>query len=147
MWFKFPKGTKRINVQQQDFGVEAQDEKGGAYFRAPNHFAGLILALPGFAAAEPPAGAPPDLPKADPLRDGAIADLSKRLEAAQHELQGLRSSYNTLQASLTSAQNANKTLAEQAKKAQTELEALRSWAEDAGVELGAAPVAQKSKKG
>jgi hypothetical protein len=90
VWFKFPKGAESISVEQQSFGIEAKDAEGGCYFRAPNHFAAKILGIPGFITAEPPEGSPADLPLSDPLRDGAISELSRENDGLKQELQQLR---------------------------------------------------------
>ena len=61
MWFQFPEGTTEISVQQMNFKPEFEDKFGGKYFRAPDHFAPIILALPKFkAVADMPEGAPED---------------------------------------------------------------------------------------
>lgn len=90
MWFKFPQGQNRISLQQMNFKSEASDESGNQFFRAPDHFAGIILDQPGYTVAEPPKGAPADLPKPDsaeanviPLLTGQIKDLQVKLEAAE----------------------------------------------------------------
>lgn len=90
MWFEFPKGTDQINVQLQEFRTEFTGEDGREYFRAPDHFAGIILDLPGFKSVRPPEGAPEDLPKADPLRDGAINQLGSQNEALKMENESLK---------------------------------------------------------
>jgi len=102
MWFRFPPGASGCQVQLQNFAVEVTDREGRGYFRAPNHFAALILDMPGYAAAEPPedANAPADLPQPDPLRDGAIASLGAELERSRSELQTLREDSNVLRAAL-----------------------------------------------
>lgn len=91
MWFEAPAGFGGISVQRQEFVPEIKDEEGRVYFRAPDHFAPLILNVGGFKIVEkPPADFPEDLPRADPLRDGAIAQLSKEGEAQKLEMKGLR---------------------------------------------------------
>ena len=95
MWFRMPEGCGGISVERQEFFPEIRDEKGFGYFRAPNHFAPRILMNKGFVAVErPPEGAPEDLPNADPLRDGAISDLTKTVDALKLEAGGLRSDLN-----------------------------------------------------
>ncbi len=89
MWFSMPDGCGGITVELQAFDVEIRDDNGKGYFRAPDHFAPRILSIPGFAMAEPPAGAPDDLPKADPLRDGAISELTRRGAAQDIEIKSL----------------------------------------------------------
>ena len=90
MWFAFPVGYERISVERQEFAPEFTDDKGRHYFRAPNHFAPMILAIKGFAQAEPPTDLA-DLPQADPLRDGAISQLTKENEALKLENTNTRS--------------------------------------------------------
>lgn len=110
MWFQFPKGAESISVQQQQFSIEASDEEGRGYFRAPDHFAGLILDVPGFSAKEPPNTDLPDLPKADPLRDGAIGDLGRKLDASQTETRELREDLNRVSAELRAMADENRAL-------------------------------------
>ena len=86
MWFRYPVGMTGISVAQNEYGVEATDADGRAYFRAPDHLANVILDLPGFnVVSEPPPGAPPDLPKADLERDTAIERLAKQVDALKQE--------------------------------------------------------------
>jgi len=90
MWFKFPEGTTQISIEQQIFTAESEDKDGNAYFRAPDHFAPIILGLGGFTRAtedQLPKDAPADLPKSDPERAAAIDVLS-----ADHA--ALRDRYN-----------------------------------------------------
>jgi len=89
VWFRFPPGTREISVQQQNFFPEAKDENGHDCFRAPDHFASLILDLPGFGEGKP-IGNPEDLPKVDPLRDGAIAQLAGQVEGLKVENESLK---------------------------------------------------------
>lgn len=91
MWFQLPEGCGGITVERQEFMPEFRNDKGTAYFRAPDHFAPRILALKGFVAVQQPEGAPEDLPKEDPARDGAIEELTRNLEAQRIEVQNLRS--------------------------------------------------------
>lgn len=91
MWFSMPSGCGGITVERQEFVPEITDDRGVAYFRAPNHFATKILALKGFVSVvDLPEGAPADLPKEDPLRDGAIEELTNTVEAQKIEIQNLR---------------------------------------------------------
>ena len=98
MWFAFPEGTDAITVQLQEFHVEAKDEQGREYFRAPDHFAAIILDLPGFKTAKPPEGSPADLPLADPLRDGAIGQLTSQIDALKAENESLKAAHVTSRA-------------------------------------------------
>ena len=91
MWFSFPQGAESITVEHQTFSTELTYE-GKRYFRAPDHFAPRILAIGGFAIVRDlPADAPEDLPKADPLRDNAIVELTNTTEALKVEVQNMRS--------------------------------------------------------
>lgn len=90
MWFKFPPETYQINVEQQNFVVEAEDKDGNRYFRAPDHFAPTILSLPGFSKADRPEGGPEDLPKVDPQRADEVESLAAELQSARDENQLLR---------------------------------------------------------
>ena len=47
MWFSFPQGTTALSCNQQQF-VPEHTADGVNYFRAPSHFAPIILDLPGF---------------------------------------------------------------------------------------------------
>jgi hypothetical protein len=87
MWFKMPKGCGGISVERQEFGVEFTDNDGGNYFRAPDHFAPMIIGMGmGFTAVDQPPNAPDDLPKADPVRDNAIAQLTGELQNARADV-------------------------------------------------------------
>ena len=101
MWFRYPKGTTRISVERQEFGIDYTDTEGNNYFRAPNHFAAVILMGPGFKQAVPPEDAPPDLPQPDPLRDGAISRLTGDLEASRKTAGDLRERVDVLTAALS----------------------------------------------
>lgn len=127
MWFKFPKGVTNATFNLQSFGVEAKDADGRGYFRAPDHFAPVILLGPGYEQVEqPPEGAPDDLPRPDPLRDGAIASLTAELEATKREVKTLREDIAAMQAAAQAAINAVKAerdaLAAQLKQTQEKAE-------------------------
>lgn len=124
MWFRFPPGTKGITVQQQEFGVEATDEAGD-YFRAPDHFAGIILDLPGFAMAKPPEGAPADLPKPDPERDGAVEQLGGQIERLKLELDGANARLAEISAERDDLRKRNFDLGAQVKNLEGDLEEAR----------------------
>src|SRR6266446_1434113 len=98
MWFRFPEGVTEINCQQQSFVTEITDTNGRGYFRAPNHFSSIILGIKGFRVAEPPAGAPEDLPLPDPLRDGAIEDLARKNAALEAETSNMRTDMSAMAA-------------------------------------------------
>lgn len=101
MWMMFPKGLERISVERQTFEVEARDAEGNCYTRVPNHFVPILTHHLKFHVADPPEGAPDDLPMPDPLRDGAIAELSKENEVLRRDTEGLRIDLNALRAELT----------------------------------------------
>lgn len=85
MWFKFPEGSDQINIEQQTFHVEAEDEE-GKYFRAPDHFAPVILGLAGFSrVTKVLKGAPKDLPKSDPQSGRALDKMSTEYDALKQE--------------------------------------------------------------
>lgn len=134
MWFKMPKGCRTISVEQQSFGIEATDDDGMNYFRAPDHFAAKILALPGFAQGEPPEGSPDDLPRADPLRDGAIAQLTAELIASRRDAQELRSDLIAAQSSVTALTHENTGLKQELETARGHVAGLQEKLEDAGID-------------
>jgi hypothetical protein len=107
MWFSFPDGTESITVQHQAFTAEVTDAKGKMFFRAPDHFSPLILSIKGFNMEHPPETSLEDLPKDDPLRDSAIAQLATTNEALKVEIQGLRTDVNQLRAENTALKNDN----------------------------------------
>lgn len=90
MWFKFPPGTDQISIEQQIFSVEHKDKDGVGYFRAPDHFAPMILDLSGYTRVAQPEGAPEDLEPIDPKRAEATDKLAAALAASQEENQLLR---------------------------------------------------------
>lgn len=91
MWFRFPEGATNISVQGQEFSAEVIDEGGFGHFRAPDHFAPLILDLKGFEARGAPPGTDlPDLPQADPERDTAIVRLQAQVMSLTMERDTLK---------------------------------------------------------
>lgn len=95
MWFRMPEGVAGISVELQSFRPDVEFE-GRSYFRAPDHFAPRILANKGFELIDrPPEGFPDDIARADPLRDNAIAELTKTVEALKTELGGVRADLNS----------------------------------------------------
>jgi hypothetical protein len=124
MWFKFPADTAAVSIQLQNFISEATDPEGNGYFRAPNHFASEILNLKGFSASEPPSGSPDDLPPENPLKDQALAKLSKEVES-------LRSDLAVARAERDAAQNELKGLQDLLLKAQAEIEKLEEELDEA----------------
>jgi small-conductance mechanosensitive channel len=109
MWFSFPEGCTSISIERQEFMIELANN-GVSYFRAPDHFAPRILAINGFAIAKVE-NLPPDLPQADPLRDGAIGELTRTLESQRLEIQNLHSDLTASQAILAALTNEKANLA------------------------------------
>ena len=130
MWFSMPMGCSSISIERQQFVPEIVDEDGLPYFRAPEHFAPRILMLSGFAIAEPPEGAPEDLPRSDPLRDGAIAQLTTQAEADKREIQDLRSDLQSAVARITALMNENGELQKAKTAAESKVAALEEELED-----------------
>lgn len=90
MWFRFPAGTDQISIEQQTFAVEHEDKDGVKYFRAPDHFAPIILGLGGFTRVDQPEGAPKDLEPIDPKRAEVTDKLAAEVASLQEENQLLR---------------------------------------------------------
>lgn len=130
MWFVMPEGCNGVAVQLQQFECEIRDDDGRGYFRAPDHFAPLILSIGGFAIAQPPEGAPEDLPKADPLRDGAIAQLSKETEGLKLELAGAVQDLVAARAQLKATELERNKLNDRVREQLREIEALKEQIED-----------------
>lgn len=86
MWFKLPDGATEVSVALQNFKVEVKTELGN-FFRAPEHFAAHLLAIPGFKVQEPEGTDIADLPQADPARDDALATLAAQVEALKLQVQ------------------------------------------------------------
>lgn len=133
MWFTFPEGVKGIAVELQHFAPEFRDESGRDYFRAPDHFAPRILTIKGFAIADPPEGAPEDLPRADPLRDGAISELTRFSESQKIEIQNLRSDLSVAAAKIMAFSNEKANFLQQIEEKDALIESLREQLEDKGV--------------
>ena len=94
MWFRYPPDVTSITVQQQSFGIDYEvigKERADAtqrYFRAPDHFAPLILDLPGFVAQKPEgADVPADLPTTIPGASGAVDTLTGQLSSLKDQLE------------------------------------------------------------
>jgi len=100
MWFQFPEGVTEISVQQQSFKMEHEDGSGNKYFRAPAHFAPIILSLPKFkAVADMPEGAPEDSgPVIDSSSDSTIAQLTASLNASRLENEQLNAALASFRA-------------------------------------------------
>jgi hypothetical protein len=94
MWFRFPPGAESITVELQNFGTEWSaldaDGKEQKFFRAPDHFAPTILALPGFGSVPQPDGAPDDLAPTLGAQASAFELASAQLSSAKDENESLR---------------------------------------------------------
>jgi FtsZ-binding cell division protein ZapB len=135
MWFTFAEGYERISVERQEFGTELITADGRHCFRAPDHFAPNILAIKGFAILKDvPEGAPDDLPKADPLRDSAIALLSGEKEALKRENQDLRTDLGAATAKIAALVREKSNLEAQVVALQQAVDDLKEELEDAGKE-------------
>ena|SRR5579863_7176503 len=97
MWLQAPEGFGGITVEQIPYAPEVV-AGGRTYFRAADHLVPAIIATGlGFSVCDPPEGTDlPDLPKADPVRDTAIA-------ASQHELAQLRATVDMQKTELSQA--------------------------------------------
>jgi len=77
MWFRFPEGTEQISVQQQVFVPEYRDAKGANFFRAPDHFAPIILSQTDCLAIRPEGeDVPTDMPSTLGVRGDAVDDMA-----------------------------------------------------------------------
>ena len=130
MWFKMPVGASAVSVELQSFASDVNFE-GRDYFRAPDHFAPRILAIQGFElVATPPEGFPEDIPRADPLRDSAIAELTKTVEALKMELSGVRADLNSTVAKAGALANEKSELTSRLEIANKKIEDLEEELED-----------------
>lgn len=134
MWFSFPPGCEAISIEQQQFNIEMLGDNNIGYFRAPDHFATKILALNGFAVANPPEGAPEDLPRTDPLRDGAIAELTGTTEAQKREIHDLREDLGAMNAKIIALTTEKVDLLTKLEIAEDEIAALKEKIDDAGID-------------
>ena len=132
MWFRMPEGCGGITVEQQEFSIEFKDANGVCYFRAPDHFSPRILSMSGFASVDQPEGALADLPKADPLRDGAIAELTQSNQSLKIEMQNLRSDLVAAHAKLASLNNDKTELEKKLREALANADVMKEHLEDAG---------------
>lgn len=130
MWFRMPQGCSGISVELQSFRPDINFE-GRDYFRAPDHFAPRILAIQGFELVDkPPEGFPEDIAKADPLRDGAIAELTKSVEALKMENGNLRADLNSCVAKAAALVNEKNELAQKLAEATTKITDLEEELEE-----------------
>jgi regulator of replication initiation timing len=141
MWFCFPAGVTQINVQQQLFVEEIKDKDGRSLFRAPDHFAAIILDQPGFSVpAELPKNAPEDLPKSlDPEISNEVASLAGQLRQKDFEL-------DNLQASLSEVSMERDSLRVELREVKTELENLKAEGEEKENKSGAVLDSDEKKK-
>lgn len=146
MWFQFPEGCGGISVELQHFAPEVTDKQGRKYFRAPNHFAPKILMLKGFAQVEPPEGSPADLPQPDPLRDGAIEQLTKESEAQKMEINNLRSDLIVATGKVTALVNEKGELEKKITTLEATIEDLEEKLEDKPAPTPAKPALVASAK-
>lgn len=135
MWFQFPPGAESITVQRQNFGVEITDDKGIGYFRAPSHFAPVILAIPGFGLARDlPADAPADNTGTG-TQEKAVSSLAASLEAKDMEIQGLRADLNAAMAETAALRDKNVQLLAENDKLQDLMDSVEQYLDDKGVEV------------
>lgn len=129
MWFRFPEGVTQISVSQQLFVTEIVDSEGRGLFRAPDHFAAIILDQPGFSVpAELPKDAPEDLPKTlDPEISNEVAALAGQLRQRDFEIDNLK-------ASLAEASMERDSLRVELREIKTELDNLKVESEEKKVE-------------
>lgn len=131
MWFQMPKGCEAISIELQAFRREIIGDDGKAYFRAPDHFAPKIMEIGGFSIVDqPPADFPEDLPRSDPLRDGAIAALTKQAEAQKTEIQNLSSDLSAAAAKIAALVNENAGLKRQIEEKEAKIDDLEDQLED-----------------
>lgn len=141
MWFKFPKGVERISVEHQEFIVEARDTDGNCFGRTPDHFGPRILSLGmGFEIAEQPEGAPADLPRADPLRDSAIVELTQTVEANKIEIRNLTTDLGTSMAQIRALNDEKLTALAKVAELEEKILALEEKMEDAGLNAEIVPI-------
>jgi chromosome segregation ATPase len=79
--------------------------------------------LEGFEAVPPPEGAPEDLPPVDPLRDGAIAELTGLNENLRLEIESARSDLAVAIAKINALMGGTAELEAKVKELETKLEA------------------------
>jgi hypothetical protein len=132
LWFRLPEGTNGVAVEHHAFECEIRDSEGWGYFRAPEHLAPRILEVPGFIVTTPPEGAPEDLPRADPLRDGAIAQLSQENQSLRYELQNTRIDLEAARAKSASLESLNDKLSHDIKERDNIISQLEDKLEDKG---------------
>jgi hypothetical protein len=130
MWFRFPKGTQGITVEKHYYTVEARNEEGFEFFRAPAHYAPTILAINGFELGTPPDGAPADLPLPDPARDNALIETTRTNEALKIEITAVREDLNAALAKVTALANEKAELTAKVAKLEDQVAELTEQIED-----------------
>jgi hypothetical protein len=140
MWIQFPKGCERINVELQTFETEMTDEAGNNYFRAPDHFVPRILNIGGFRALDKaPEGFPADLPQADPLRDGAITNLTQENQSLKTQVQNLTEDLTSSHAQIRSLIGEVEALRKQVEMRDERIVTLEEVLEDKGKDVPSGP--------
>lgn len=129
MWFKLPDGVDQISVEQQIFREEFSDDK-GRYFRAPDHFAPIILGQTGFERVTQPEGAPDDIKAEDPRRGKAMDELADANTALQAEVVQLRQEVKDLTAERDALNTSVSSLESQLDEADKKIAELESAADD-----------------
>jgi peptidoglycan hydrolase CwlO-like protein len=125
MWFQFPEGVSAISVQLQDFSAQAADENGREYFHAPDHFAPLILDLPGFIAKKPPDADKIQIPMESRSSDDALVRVASQVEAFKLENGNLRSTIAELSAQRDDLKVENNNLKGEVSQLKEEIEELK----------------------
>lgn len=101
-WIKLTERISSINVERQSFNAEVTDAEGRQYTRVPDHFIPLITSMGLGSPHDPPEGTElEDLPKADPLRDGAISDQARLIEVQKADIESLRNELSAMSANFS----------------------------------------------
>jgi septal ring factor EnvC (AmiA/AmiB activator) len=133
MWFAFPPGVECISVERQEFITEGKDKLGRDCFRAPDHFAPRILAIPGFVPASELVGdVPSDLTPTSPDMEKAIQQLAEQRDADGVRIQGLTEDLASLSAKLEAMTNERDEAHKQIEILHEQIENLQQELEDAG---------------
>ena len=125
MWFRFPKGTEAISVEQQEFRSVCKDPEGFDYFQAPEHFAPRILDIKGFMTAQRPANAPDEVQDMNPKRDGALEEMARKVETLTVENMELRTNLNAISGQLNAEKSQHAMTAQLVVKITQERDALK----------------------
>lgn len=136
MWLQFPAGCTRISIEQQTFEAEQMDDVGNVYGRVPDHFVPKIMAVGKFKAiSEPPENFPADLPKSDPIRDGAIASMTQENQRMKEDIGNLTSDLLASNAQVRSLMTENESLRKQVEMHTQRFEAVTDYLEDKDIKL------------